>query len=338
MSATRNRDLPRDRFASWLLAALSLTLACLLAAGCALSGRPATAAPTATPLAQSPTATPPAPVPSPTPVVELPPAPVNSAVAALLLDPSTGGVLLTQNADQRLPMASTTKIMTAVVAITAGKLDQRITIGPDATALDHSEDSVAGLKLGDSLTLQDLLYALMLPSGDDAAIAIADGVAGSQSAFVSLMNLEALLLGLRDTHYADVHGLDTPGHYTTARDLAALTRFAMRFPIFAQVVGTASYTLPATEHHHAYSWQTTNKLLSTLLYPGAIGAKTGYTGNAGDCLVFVAKRPYGELIGVLLGEPNDQARFGDATALLNWGFAIEAQSPHEIARGRTGMR
>ncbi|MGH2515748.1 MAG: D-alanyl-D-alanine carboxypeptidase family protein, partial [Ktedonobacterales bacterium] len=156
-------------------------------------------------------------------------------------------------------------------------------------------------------------------------VVIADGIAGSQARFVQLMNLEAFLLGLTSTHYANVHGLDAPGHYTTARDLATLAQFAMRYSAFRQVVGTAVYNLPATATHAAYTWTTTNELLTTMLYPGVTGIKTGYTGNAGACLVFAATRPAGKLIGVVLGEwdPTEQARFTDATALLNWGFGIE---------------
>jgi D-alanyl-D-alanine carboxypeptidase (penicillin-binding protein 5/6) len=235
----------------------------------------------------------------------------------------TGTVYIERNAETELPMASTTKIMTAVVALTFGKLDQRITVGPDATALQHTDASVAGLRLGDTLTLHDLLYALLLPSGDDAAVVIADGVAGSQEQFVALMNAEAVLLGLTHTHYADVHGLDAPGHYTTARDLALLTLVAMRSPTFAQVVGSATYSIGSSADHTKYTWPSTNKLLTTRRYPGVTGVKTGFTGNAGECLVFAAKRSYGELLGVELDEPSDGARFTDAAALLNWGFTIQ---------------
>lgn len=249
------------------------------------------------------------------------PTPQLSARIALLLDPVTGQVYLAQNADTETPMASTTKIMTALVALSFGNLDQRITVGADAAALSGTEASVAGLQQGESYTLRELLYALLLPSGDDAAVAIADGIAGSQDRFVQLMNLEATLLGLGHTHYADVHGLDAPGHYTTARDLAALTAVALRSPVFAQVVATPIYSVAANAAHGAHIWTTTDLLLSTERFPGVVGVKTGYTGGAGYCLVFTAVRPYGRLLGVVLGEPNEQARFDDAAALLNWGFA-----------------
>jgi len=253
----------------------------------------------------------------------LPPAPSLTARAAYLLNPASGQVYLANNANAKLAMASTTKIMTAVVALTYGKLDQQITVGADAVALQNGIASVAGVQLGDKIALRDLLYGLLLPSGDDAAVVIADGIAGSQTRFVQLMNLEVFLLGLTSTHYANVHGLDAPGHYTTARDLATLAEFAMRFPAFRQVVGTTTYALPASATHTAYTWTTTNELLTDMPYSGVTGIKTGFTGNAGECLAFAATRPAGNLIGVVLGEPDAQSRFTDATTLLNWGFGIE---------------
>ncbi len=249
-------------------------------------------------------------------------APTISATAGYLFDPTTGQVLFEQNATQELAMASTTKIMTTLTALTFGSLSQRITIGPDTVAMQNGFDSVAGLKLGDALTLCDLLYALLLPSGDDAAVAIAEGVGGTQARFVAEMNAEAALLGLWRTHYSNPDGLDQAGHYTTARDLAQLAAYAMSIPVFAQIVGTATYTLPQTADHQAYFWQTTNYLLTpTNYYPGATGVKTGTTGNAGACLVFSAARNGRQLIGVVLNEPTDAGRFTDAAALLDWGFA-----------------
>jgi len=248
--------------------------------------------------------------------------PTIAATEGYLFDPTTGQVLFSKNADHEMAMASTTKIMTAMTALTFGSLSQRITIGPDTVAMQNGIDSVAGLQLGDSLTLCELLYALLLPSGDDAAVAIAEGVAGTEARFVAEMNAEAALLGLWRTHYANPDGLDENGHYTTARDLAQLAAYAMQIPVFAQVVGTATYTLPQTANHIAYTWNTTNYLLTaTNYYQGATGVKTGTTGNAGACLVFSAARNGRQLIGVVLNDPTDAGRFTDATALLDWGFA-----------------
>lgn len=261
------------------------------------------------------------------PYAELTPsdAPRVYANAAYLIDPRTGEVFYAKNALKEVAMASTTKIMTAIVALTFGKPDQKITIGADAVAEQNGENSVANLTKGDSLTLKDLLYALLLPSGDDAAVAIADGVAGSQANFVRLMNMEAALLGLDHTHYTNVHGLDANGHYTTVGDLARIASIAMNnFPIFAEVVRTPTYTL-TTPLHGQYTWQTTNELLTTFAYKGVTGVKTGHTGNAGYCLVFAATRNSTTLVGVLLGEQDQsgEQRFVDATGLLNWGFTRE---------------
>ena len=293
--------------------------------GRALPSAGSTATVTTTPVSPATPTSPPAPPPTPgyTPPA---PAPDTSAAAYILMDPATGAVYASSNVDAERAMASTTKIMTAMVALSFGTPDQRITVGTDINALAGTGASLAYLRQGDTLTLRHLLYGLLLPSGDDAAIVIADGVAGSQDNFIRLMNFEAALLGMRHTHYANVHGLDAPNHYTTALDLATLTRFALRNPTFAQIVATAHYELPATGAHGAYSWDNTNLLLSSEYYPGVTGVKTGYTGHAGACLVFAAARPYGQLLGVVLGEPDEQARFTDAAALLDWGFALKLRS------------
>ena len=261
------------------------------------------------------------------PFAELTPgdAPKIYASAAYLIDARTGEVFYAKNALKEVAMASTTKIMTAIVALTFGKPDQKITIGADAFAEQNGENSVAFLSQGDVLTLHDLLYALLLPSGDDAAVAIADGVAGSQANFVRLMNMEAALLGLDHTHYTNVHGLDANGHYTTVGDLARIASIAMNnFPIFAEIVKTPVYTL-RTPLHGQYTWTTTNELFTSFAYKGVTGVKTGHTGNAGYCLVFAATRGNSTLIGVLLGEQDTsgEQRFVDATGLLNWGFTRE---------------
>ncbi len=256
-----------------------------------------------------------------------PATPVLTSAAALLINPATNEVYLAQNADAERAMASTTKIMTAVVALTIGQLDQPITVGPDAAMLATEGDSVAGLQVGDVLTVHDLLYALLLPSGGDAAVSLADGLTGSQQAFVALMNMEAGLLGLRETHYSDPFGLaGPPSHYSSARDLLTLAEYAMRSPVFAQIVGSATWQLTPTGEHHGYSWVNTNTLLTTLA--GVTGVKTGWTGAAGGCLVFSARRGKNSLLGVVLGEPGDQLtaeslRAADGSALLTWGFALE---------------
>lgn len=302
-----------------------------------------TPTPTVTPL-PSPTPTPP-PKPILT-VVGTPP--IVHAKAAYLLDADTGHTLDDFNGEVPLYMASTTKIMTAVIAIQSGNLNRLVTIHQDAPAeVANNAGSSAFLVPGDQITLKDLLYGLLLPSGDDAAIAIADAVAGSPSNFVTVMNFTAYKLHLFQTHYYNPDGLTyyydaahtqpIPGHYTTAYDLTRLAQYAMQLPLFATIVKTSHYVLPASGVHHAYTWTNTNELLSpppdnagkAYTYTGATGIKTGFTGEAGYCLVFSATRAGHDLIGVVLFSSNTDyyQRFRDAKTLLNWGFGLPLRVP-----------
>ena len=277
----------------------------------------------------------PPPSPTPTPILTVrgtPPA--VSAQAAYLLDADTGHVLDDVHGEQRLPMASTTKIMTALIAIQTADLSQIVTIHQDAIdEVKKHNGSSAYLVVGDQIRLEDLLYGLMLPSGDDAAIAIADAVGGTTSNFVQMMNMFARRLHLTQTHYINPDGLTyltpqgqpDPNQYTSAADLAHLTRFAMTNPFFAQLVELQHFVLPASAFHHAYIWDSIDTLLST--YPGAIGVKTGYTVEAGYCLVFAATRGGHHLIGAVLHEPDAAQRFADAQMLLDWGFALPLLPP-----------
>ncbi|HEY7127168.1 MAG TPA: D-alanyl-D-alanine carboxypeptidase family protein [Ktedonobacterales bacterium] len=256
-------------------------------------------------------------------------APIVQARAAYLIDADTGKVLLDVRGSQRLPMASTAKIMTAILAIETAKLDQTVTIKQDAVnEVNKYKGSSAGLVVGDQMSLRDLLYGLMLPSGDDAAIAIADAVGGNASNFVQKMNSYAKQLGLTQTHYVNPDGLTyltaqgkpDPNQYSSAGDLARLARHAMANPFFAQLVQLQHYVLFPTNFHHAYIWDGINSLLST--YPGATGVKTGYTEEAGYCLVFAATNGQHHLIGALLHDTDDNQRYVDARALLDWGFGL----------------
>jgi D-alanyl-D-alanine carboxypeptidase (penicillin-binding protein 5/6) len=251
------------------------------------------------------------------------------AQAAYLIDADTGQALVNIQGTQRLPMASTTKIMTAILTIETANLNQIVTIKQDAIdEVKNNQGSTADLVVGDKIRLRDLLYGLMLPSGDDAAIAIADAVGGTSDNFVQMMNLFAKQHDLTQTHYINPDGLTyfnaqnqpDPNHYTTAADLVHLTSYALANPIFAQLVETQQYVLSSTSDHHKYVWDTTDTLLST--YPGATGVKTGFTDEAGYCLVFAATNGAHHLIGALLHEPDDNQRFVDASALLDWGFAL----------------
>ncbi|HEY6540973.1 MAG TPA: serine hydrolase [Ktedonobacteraceae bacterium] len=255
--------------------------------------------------------------------------PAISANEAMLVDEDSGDVLYDLNGEHAQPMASTTKIMTAVIAIQTANLDMLVTVHQDAVSeVNNNGGSSANLQAGEQLTLRDLLYGLLLPSGDDAALAIADALGGSAQNFVHIMNLYAYRLRLFSTHYINPDGLTyydannrpIPGHYTTAYDLARLAQYAMSLPLFAQIVRTLHYNLPASATHKAHSWTNTNTLLTT--YSGMTGIKTGFTLEAGACLVFSATRNGHHLLGVVLHSSDENHRFSDAENLLNWGFAL----------------
>jgi serine-type D-Ala-D-Ala carboxypeptidase (penicillin-binding protein 5/6) len=278
---------------------------------------------------------PPTPTPQPILTVRGTPPTVN-AKATYLLDADTGHVLIDVQGQLRLPMASTTKIMTALITIETADLNKVVTIKQDASdEVRKNDGSSALLVVGDQIRLKDLLYALLLPSGDDAAISVADAVSGSPANFVQLMNQYAQRLHLKQTHYVNPDGLTyltpqgkpNPNHYSSAADLVQLTRIALNNPLFAQIVELQSYVLPATAQHHAYTWVTTDNLLSE--YAGAIGVKTGFTVEAGYCLVFAATSAGHHLIGTVMNDsatdPNQ--RFVDAAKLLNWGFALPLLPP-----------
>jgi D-alanyl-D-alanine carboxypeptidase (penicillin-binding protein 5/6) len=289
----------------------------------------------------------PTPTPRPRPVlmvVGTPPT-INTK-AAYLLDGNSGNTLDDYNGETPLPMASTTKIMTAVLAIQDGNPNLMVTVHQDAlNEVINNHGSSAQLVLGDQIPLKDLLYGLLLPSGDDAAIAIADAISGSASNFTTAMNVEAYRLHLFQTHYINPDGLtyyqnngQTANYnYTSAYDLARLASYAMQLPQFAQIVKTQHYVLAATSTHHAYHWDNTNDLLGPTpddpnglyTYPGITGIKTGFTLEAGYCLVFSAIKNGQSLIGVVLYSTNTSyyQRFRNATTLLNWGFRLPLKVP-----------
>src|SRR5579885_66105 len=255
--------------------------------------------------------------------------PTVTVEAAFVYDPDLGLTYFAKNADLELPQASCTKIMTALLAVEHGNLDQVITVGTDAQALVRPDSSYMGLSAGEKLTLRDLLYGLLLPSGNDAAVAIADAIGGNVPNFVAMMNQRAQQLGLTHTHFMNPHGLGEPNHYTTARDLAVLAAAAMKNPILVQITSTKEYTIPKTSTHKAYDLMTGDDLIpgARAPYPGAIGVKPGYTGDAGYCQAFAAIR-FGHLIvGAVLNEPSWQVRITDMRALLDWGFEQESIAP-----------
>jgi D-alanyl-D-alanine carboxypeptidase (penicillin-binding protein 5/6) len=211
--------------------------------------------------------------------------------------------------------------MTAVLAIENGNLDQPITIQQSELDEVPPSASVAQLQAGDRIRLRNLLYALMLPSGSDAAVVIANYIGGSTTNFVAMMNAKAQALGMTNTHYSNPHGFSADNHYSSAADLVKLARYAMaNNSFFDQVVSQQSYVLDATDHNHKYTnWNNTNGLLGT--YDGANGVKTGSSPEAGYCLVFSATRNGHHLIGAELNAPTYDDVMADATRILDKGFA-----------------
>ncbi len=239
--------------------------------------------------------------------------PAISAAAAILVDPATGDVLYEINADQPFPMASTTKVMTAVVVLENASLQETVTISAYAGAVGESS---AWLEAGEVLTVEQLLYALLLQSANDGAVALAEHVGGSEEAFVEMMNEKARELGLEHTSFANPHGLDELNHYVSARDLATIMCYAMDIPEFRQITATISYEIPWPGHPFPRVMENHNKLLK--LYAGANGGKTGYTAGAGKCLVASSQRDGRELVSVIL---NGGDSYWDQTvSLMDYGY------------------
>lgn len=235
--------------------------------------------------------------------------PMVSAEQAVLIDQASGTVLYEKNANNPQLIASITKVMTAIIAIEHGDLTDQIKISPEAVS---AEGSSIYLIENEKISLADLLYGLMLRSGNDAAIAIAEHIGGSVEGFVFLMNEKADWLGLQQTNFANPHGLDAEDHYSTSKDIADLMRYAMGNEIFAEINQTKTYLSEARD----YYWHNKNKLL-TNYYQYTIGGKTGYTKAAGRTLVSVAKKDHTQLIVVTINDPND---WFDHMRLYEWGF------------------
>lgn len=229
-----------------------------------------------------------------------------SAQSAILLDGESGQVLWEKNADRQSLIASTTKIMTALVVLERAELDDVVEVAPEAVGI---EGSSMYLKTGERLTVEDLLYGLMLQSGNDAAVALAIHVAGSSEAFAALMNEKAQSLGLSGMHFANPNGLDAEGNYATARSLGLLAVYAMEQEDFHRIVSTKSYSCAGhtVTNHNKLLWQ----------YDGAVGVKTGFTKKAGRILVGSAERNGRRLVTVTLNAPND---WKDHSTMLDYGF------------------
>lgn len=255
-----------------------------------------------------------------------------SAEKAILVDAATGRVLYEKNADERSLIASTTKIMTALVVCEQCNVLDRMRIPREAVGI---EGSSMYLQDGEVLTLQELLYGLMLHSGNDAAVALAIYCGGTVEGFAEMMNDKARVLGMTQSHFENPNGLDSPGHYSTARDLAILASYAMKNPIFHKTVSTKTVTVGNRylRNHNKLLWQVA----------GADGVKTGYTKAAGRILVSSATRDGRRLIAVTINDPDD---WNDHGAILEDGFsryqvrrivsAGERIGTVEIAGGQVG--
>ena len=241
--------------------------------------------------------------------------------AAAVIEQSCGALLYGRNAHERLAPASLTKIVTALVAEERADPSEMVDVQVDSALLNASTgSSVMGLKPGQQLSMRDLLYGLLLPSGNDAAIAIAQHVGGSEAAFVSLMNREAQELGLPNTHFVNPHGLDEAGLYTSAFDIAILGRELLARPALAKIVGTPTYQ-PAWDGPPIWN---ANRLLYD--YPESLGVKTGYTVDAGQTMVAAAERDGRTVIVSVMGAWD---RYADAVGLLEWAFASTTSPCYE---------
>lgn len=255
-------------------------------------------------------------------------APRVTALSAVLMDSATGEILWEKNPDLRRPPASTTKIMTAVVALEKGNLNKKTSISTNAAG---TEGSSIWLQEGEKLSRRELLYGALLNSGNDACIALAEAVSGSVDSFVVEMNRKAKEMGADGTHFANPNGLPDKEHYTTARDLATITRYGMKMPRFKAMVKTKELEITATPKGVNRYLRNHNKLLWN--YDGADGVKTGYTMEAGKCLVASATRNGQQLIAVVLASRDI---WSDTKNMLEYGFTnyilVRGGTKGEIAK------
>lgn len=235
-----------------------------------------------------------------------------SAVSAVVVDAFSGRVIFEKNANQKMSMASTTKIMTALCAIENSELDKVVKIHPSAVGV---EGSSIYLKHGEHLTIRELVYGLMLSSGNDAAVAIAYAVSGSVEKFAELMNETARKIGVKNTSFKNPNGLDEENHYTTAYDLATITAYAVNNEEFKKIASTYEKTISYEGYSYNRHLRNHNKLLK--MYKGCIGVKTGFTKKSGRCLVSAAERDGVTLVAVTLKAPDD---WNDHMRMLDFGF------------------
>lgn len=232
----------------------------------------------------------------------------------IVYDRISKSMIIGKNEDVKSAMASTTKIMTTIVILEKSDLDETVTVSAKAGGTGGSR---LGLKRGDKASVKDLLYGLMLRSGNDAAVALAEHVGGSVKEFAELMNEKAIELGLTNTHFVTPHGLDDANHYTTTLELAKLTDYAMDNETFAKIVGTKSTTIYINNQPRQIN--NTNELLGVL--NGVVGVKTGFTNNAGRCLVTETKRNNMDIITIVLGADTKKDRTKDSVNLIEYTFS-----------------
>ena len=232
----------------------------------------------------------------------------------IVYDRISKSMIIGKNEDIKSAMASTTKIMTTIVILEKADLNETVTVSAKAGGTGGSR---LGLKRGDKASVRDLLYGLMLRSGNDAAVALAEHVGGSVKGFAELMNEKAIELGLTNTHFVTPHGLDDANHYTTALELAKLTDYAMNNETFAKIVGTKSTTIYINNQSRQIN--NTNELLGVL--NGVVGVKTGFTNNAGRCLVTETKRNNMDIITIVLGADTKKDRTKDSVNLIEYTFS-----------------
>jgi serine-type D-Ala-D-Ala carboxypeptidase (penicillin-binding protein 5/6) len=238
------------------------------------------------------------------------------AQSAIVEDMETGKVIYEHNAGAQRAMASTTKIMTAMIILESGMgMDDKVTVSANAA---KTYEPTTWLRTGDVLTVEQLMYALLVHSANSAAVALAEANAGSVGAFADKMNEKAAKLGMKNTHFVTPNGLDASEHHSTATDMALLTRYAMKNATFRRLVSTKSYSLAMDRRAQPLSFSNTNSLLRQ--YDWVTGVKTGYTDDAGYCLVVTGTKNGRSAVAVVLGETSSDRRFSDGKALLDYGL------------------
>lgn len=237
----------------------------------------------------------------------------DNAKSACVINSLTGEVVFSKNENERRKMASTTKIMTAVIALEKSAEDEVVTVSGNAS---RQEGSSAYLKEGEQLPMQDILYGLMLNSGNDAAVAIAEHISGSEEKFAILMNEKAEVLGLQNTHFSNASGLDAEEHYTTAYELAMIAKYAMNMPKFREIVSAKTVAVQTDGSDKVLYFKNHNKMLDR--YEGANGVKTGFTKASGRCLVSSAERDGMAFTAVTLDDPAD---WNDHKEMLDYAFS-----------------